>query len=98
MLPEVAVIVTCCTPFGVPGVAGAVGAVGAAGAAAAGVIELGQTVARPLVTSRSPKTPSRCSGFDLPEERLREKTSREPKGRRKAAAMVAVPSIRRLGR
>ena len=92
MLPEVAVIVTCWMPLGVPGV---LGVDGAAGAEAAGAVELEQPMARPLVTSRSTRMPSNWSGFDLPGARLREKTSTEPKGR-KAAAMVATPSAQGL--
>ena len=92
VLPEVAVMVTCWTPDGVPGVAGGVGAVGAAVPEVAGIAELEQPTARPVVASSSMRSPSNCSGALLPVIRLREKSSSEPKGRRKAAAMVAVVS------
>jgi hypothetical protein len=80
MLPEVAVIVTCCIPVGV-GVGGGVDEVGEAG-----VDDDEHPSTRPAVVRERMQAPRICSDVLRPN-RLRGKARRDPNGSRTATAI-----------
>ena len=88
-VPEVAVIVTICTPAGVTGALGVVG--GELTGAAAAFMEFEQPAMSPVDASSTRAMPRSCNGPALLIERLRANRAMEPKGRRKATAIAAVP-------
>jgi hypothetical protein len=86
-VPEVAVMVTICTPAGVTGALGVAG--GELTGVAAAFMELEQPAMSPVDASSTRAMPRSCNGLALLIDRLRAKRRKEPKGMRKATAIAA---------